>query len=671
MSRWPALILLAAVLLLACASPPPLPAVVAVPPAPLAVAADAPAAPEPEERLVDDPDPGPVPVLSSDPWWGRHDAPVTIVVYADFQCPFCTRFNVTLSEVRRRYGPERVRIVWKDLPLAFHPQAKPAAIVARMTFARFGNKAFWDLHDAFFADTQNLAAAIEAAAARLGLSPEDVDSLAKGPEGERFDAVVQAANAIGARGTPASFINGGFVGGAQSLEKLAEVIDAQLVKARELTDRGTPARRVYAELAKAQWTARPPTPPAKDDGVVWQVPIGKSPVRGKASALVTVVEFAEFQCPFCGRVAATLEQVRAKYGDDVRFVWKHNPMPFHARAVPAAALAIEARLQKGDAGFWRAHDLLFQGRCAGNTQHQSRAECEVTGGVWTVHQQHLDTPDLLSYAASLGLDARRVQGAIDNQAHVALVERDQDLADDLDAHGTPHFFINGRRLVGAQPIERFVALIDEELGKARALVQGGVRPAKVYEHIMAGAKGPLEPEKKTVAAPTRDNPSRGPQSAKVVVQMFGDFQCPFCARARDTVDALEKAFPGKIRIVWRHLPIAFHQNALPAAHAAAEAFRQRGQAGFWAMSEALFTSQSALDRASLDQIAAQQGLDVQRFAAALDTQAHQAVIDADMKAAADAGIKGTPAFVINGYFISGAQPLAKLKKVVRLALRGK
>ena len=92
---------------------------------------------------------------------------------------------------------------------------------------------------------------------------------------------------------------------------------------------------------------------------MWKVPVSGSPVRGNVAAPVTIVEFSDFQCPFCKRAEVTIDKVRDTYGDKVRIVWKHDPLPFHPRAEPAAELALEARAKGGDAAFYRAHDKLF------------------------------------------------------------------------------------------------------------------------------------------------------------------------------------------------------------------------------------------------------------------------------------------------------------------------
>jgi protein-disulfide isomerase len=651
MSKPLGLVLAALCLLLpACGSappPPPVPAeavaVVPVAKADLEVARG-------DDDGVDDGDPGPVPVTRSDPCGDDHTAPVTIVEFAEFQCPFCAKAAATLADLRRTYGPDKLRVVWKNNPLPFHPHAKPAAQLAMILFDRSGPDGFWSAHDAMFGDQAHLTDRMADLAVKAGLSSGEIAANARADAKIADD--MELAKQLGAPGTPAFFVNGVFITGAQPYEKFASAVDAQLEKAAAKLGQGVPPRRVYAELAREQWTApKPPapTPPPAEDLTVHRVPVGKSPVRGKATALVTIVEFGDFQCPFCARVQPTLQQVMSTYGDKVRIVWKHEPLPFHPRAEPAAEVALEVRARSGDAGFWKIHDALFAG------------------------QPHLDDQALEAQGVAAGLDAAVVRKAIADHRHRNEIEEDMDLADDQAASGTPHFFVNGRRLVGAQPFEKFKAIIDEELAKAEALVRGGVSPAHVYERVEAASLPPPLPERKNVPAPTRENPGRGPAGARVTVQVFGDFQCPFTRRTVETLASLEKEFPGKIRVVWYNHPLPMHKDAEAASEAAMEAFEQKGAAGFWAMYELLFAAQptpGGLERPALTGYAAQLGLDPTRFANALDTQAHRARIEADTKIAVDGGMAGTPAFLINGYLVNGAQPLNKFKKVVRLALSG-
>ncbi|MEO8877946.1 MAG: thioredoxin domain-containing protein, partial [Polyangiaceae bacterium] len=166
-------------------------------------------------------------------------------------------------------------------------------------------------------------------------------------------------------------------------------------------------------------------------------------------------------------------------------------------------------------------------------------------------------------------------------------------------------------------------------------------------------------------------PVRGKATAKVTLVEFADFQCPFCKRAEDdAMTQVRKDYPDAVKIVWRDMPLPFHQNAEPAAEAAREALAQKGSTGFWKMHDLLFANQTSLDRPSLDGYAKQLGLDMTKFANAIDNHTHKAEIDADAKAAQTAGISGTPSFLVNGYFLSGAQPYSKFKRLIDLSLQG-
>jgi len=165
-------------------------------------------------------------------------------------------------------------------------------------------------------------------------------------------------------------------------------------------------------------------------------------------------------------------------------------------------------------------------------------------------------------------------------------------------------------------------------------------------------------------------PSKGNATAQVVIQEVADFQCPFCRRAEDALKEVLKLYGPKVRLVWRNDPLPMHPDAPLAAEAALEAFAQRGSTGFWEMHDLLYANQptgnhtDGLKRPALDGYAVQLGLDMGRWGAALDGRTHKAAVEADMRAASDAGITGTPAFVIGGYYISGAQPVTKFRRII-------
>ncbi|WP_437818933.1 DsbA family protein [Sorangium sp. So ce1078] len=595
-----------------------------------------------------------VPVSSKDPMWGSRTAPVTMVVFSDFECPFCTRVETTINQLKEKYGPEKLRVIWKNNPLPFHKNARPAALAAETVFRLGGSKAFWKFHELAFQNQKSLTPDnFEKWAGEAGVDKAKFKAAFDRQEYmAKIDADMAVGKSSGVTGTPASIINGVFLSGAQPIDKFTAIIEEQLKAAQAAVAAGTKPDKVYAKLAAENKAKAPPQKdrerPQEDDKTVWKVPVGDAPAKGPATALVTIVEWSDFQCPFCSKVVPTMEELLKTYGDKVRFVWKNNPLPFHQRAEPAAELAMEARAQKGEKGFWDAYDLLWK------------------------NQQKLSDDDLLGYAKELGLDVEKVKAAIATKKHGASIAADQELADDLQASGTPHFFINGRRLVGAQPIDKFKTIIDEEIKKAEGILAKGVAAKDLYAEIIKDGKEPPPPERKEVAPPAPNSPWKGGERAKVVMQVFSDFECPFCKRVEDTVSQISKAYGDKLKIVWRHRPLPMHKNAPLASEAAQEAYAQKGNAGFWAYHEALFKNQGqpeAFSRASLEKYAEEQGLDMTKFKKALDTNTHKAFVDAENSVADKAGISGTPAFVVNGYFISGAQPFSKFKKLIDKAMK--
>jgi protein-disulfide isomerase len=525
---------------------------------------------------------------------------------------------------------------------------------------------FWPMHDKLFENRTALERAdLEKYAGELGLDVAKFKAaLDKNAHEEQIKADQELAGQVGARGTPSFFINGRSLRGAQPVEKFKELIDDELKRVEKLKAKGVGAANVYATLmAGAKGKLEEPKQPsaAPDDTTVYKVPVSdKDPQKGPSDALVTVVVFSDYQCPFCSRVEPTLDALVKKYGNDLRIVWKDNPLPFHKEAGPAAQLALEAFNQGGAKKFWEAHDLLFQ-----NQRALGRAELE-------------------GYAKQLGLNERKAKAALDNNTHQSKIDADQALARGLGASGTPSFFINGRSLRGAQPQPAFEKLIDEELAKAKKLVESGTSKAALYEAIIKdGATKPAaapaaagdapDANKVYEIADAKNAPFKGGKNAKVVIHEFSDFQCPFCGRVLPTLKEIEKEYGNKVKVVWRNYPLPFHKEAGPAAEASLEVFDQGGNDKFWAYHDLLFANQRALSQDDLIKYAEQVGgINIPKLKAALENKTHEARVKADMDAVAKAGARiGTPSFFINGKLLQGAQPFPAFKAAIDEALKGK
>ena len=170
----------------------------------------------------------------------------------------------------------------------------------------------------------------------------------------------------------------------------------------------------------------------------------------------------------------------------------------------------------------------------------------------------------------------------------------------------------------------------------------------------------LDPPRVTVA--DGGQPAKGPAEAPVTVIEFSDFQCPFCARVNPTLAKLQEAYPGKVRIVFRDLPLLnIHKNA---GHAAEAAHCANDQGKFWEMHDRLFANQQKLSPAELKEHAVALGLDATAFNQCLDSGKYTADWRRDAEEASRLGLSGTPAFFINGRLISGAQPFENFAQIV-------
>ena len=193
----------------------------------------------------------------------------------------------------------------------------------------------------------------------------------------------------------------------------------------------------------------------------------------------------------------------------------------------------------------------------------------------------------------------------------------------------------------------------EERTKRAREVFGALKKEAGFELLLTAPPR----QRKTVDA---TGPSRGNAEAKVVIVEFADFECHFCAKAHETVQAVLKAYGNKVRLVFRHYPLSFHPKAPKAAQAAACA-DQQGK--FWELHDALFDSQE-LDLDALKMQAKRAGVDVARFEACLDSGDTESLVKRDMAAGQKAGVTGTPAFFINGLMLSGAQPEEAFRKLI-------
>ncbi len=180
--------------------------------------------------------------------------------------------------------------------------------------------------------------------------------------------------------------------------------------------------------------------------VMSKINLKGKPVKGPANAKVTIVEYSDFQCPFCSRGYQTMEtQVLKDYGDKVKFAYKNFPLPMHPWAEPAA-VASECALQQKPEAFWQLYNYYFSN------------QRDIT-------PQNLKDKSLEALKDS-GVDKDKFSDCLDNKKTLDLVKQDQQEGQSVGVNGTPAFIINGRLISGAQPYDNFKAVIDDELARA-------------------------------------------------------------------------------------------------------------------------------------------------------------------------------------------------------------
>jgi len=375
-----------------------------------------------------------------------------------------------------------------------------------------------------------------------------------------------------------------------------------------------------------------------DPQTIYKVPRGASPADGPADAPVTIVAWSDFACGYCYRVQPTLDTLNTLFPGQLR--WVHRTLPLDDDETTTAEAALAARAQ---GAFRPMSDRLY-----------------AMGG-------RVDRAGAELVARELGLDMVRFRADLDTAVFRPQIVADAADARTLGVTGTPSFFINGRPVHGNQPLRVFAEVVDEELARA-AGTDGD------YDALVATGKLTAD------SAVEIDHPEReldsnaiyrvglglpghqlGPDTAAVTIIVWSDFQCPFCAKAVPVLQQVRAKYGDDVRIVFRHLAMAYHRKAGLAAEAAVAAAEQ---GKFWAFHDRVFAQFGSLDRADLERFATSAGLDLMKFKAALDDRRYRDAVVAESASALALGVDGTPTMFINGQPISGARDFVTMDRIV-------
>ena len=363
-----------------------------------------------------------------------------------------------------------------------------------------------------------------------------------------------------------------------------------------------------------------PAPAAPTVEQIWRVRVSdKDAALGPKDAPLTVVMFTSFGCPKCTTFKDAPSQLKAKYGDKVRVIFKHKVIPPQsADSLPASIASLAAKEQ---GKFWEYADKLFTSNA-------------------------LDPNSLEAHAKELKLDVAKFKKDMLRSDLRGQALEDALLANEVGAHSMPNVLINGVRMSGPKEVSNMMALAESQMKAADAAVAAGTKPGELYAKSIA--KGKFFEQLSTQAASfnTTGAAAIGPDDATVKIVLFEDFQCPFCATIGPKVKEFQKLFPTQVQVVFKHMPlISIHPEAQLASEAAVEA---QIQGKFWELHDVFFANQKALQRPQLEAYAERVGLDIAKVKAALDGRTHKGRVDADAAEGQRNGVSSTPSIYING-----------------------
>jgi protein-disulfide isomerase len=409
------------------------------------------------------------------------------------------------------------------------------------------------------------------------------------------------------------------------------------------------------KTVKKQIAAAPSTSSVASVETYEGIPVGFTAdgraFRGNPDASVTLVEYADYVCPFCGRYfQQSLPSLLEKYGrsGQVKFVVDDFPLDSLHPTAPKGAAAATCVAEQGAARFWQMHDALF------------RRQAE-----WS----RLTDPTnfLAEVARTTGVDMKVYNECVASTRIKSKVEQRVAAAQKLGFTGTPSFqFVQqatGKTypLVGAQPANVFAAAIDSLLlGKEPPGVEAATKP-----ELPSWAKADgLSPDPKRPGYTIAGDPYKGNPKAKVIMVEFGDFECPACQHhALETQPTLDKKFVDNGEVMWvaKHFPLRTHARA-PVASAASECAGDQGR--FWSMHDALFArleqwSAGSAPDSTLRRLAADLQLNTAQFDSCLESRHAFERVLRDLYDGQAIGVRTIPTFILFyggvGHVFTGAR----------------
>ncbi len=392
-----------------------------------------------------------LPLSAGQAIWGASDALVTLQLFGDLASPQTRAALGALVRVAAHFEA-RVRLVYSHGPRGAGDAAFDGAPAIAGLALRSPATAWRALAEAAASAEPAERSALARWFSRAG-SESEPELLASVPEARaRVEADRLLATLLDVQQTPTLFLNGRRFIGEVSESALESALQNEARAVRWLRAQGVAADEAYARRVRQNLIGVDSGAPSRAC-----VPSDDAPSLGPRDALVTIVEFSDFECAHCRALEATLSRALKRYPGLVRRVWRSFALPQHARAPRLAAFARAARDVSGERAFWAVHAALS-----------------------SIEDGDFADERLLTVAAKLHLDGERLLAAAEEPERQRALERDRELAESLGLTGAPTLFVNGREVAGAWPAPALEALLKEEIAAAQRVrrASNGVRAAE-------------------------------------------------------------------------------------------------------------------------------------------------------------------------------------------------
>lgn len=502
---------------------------------------------------------------------------VVAVIFSDYFSAACSEVNGLLDELAQAKHL-KIQKIFKSAPS--HPDAIPAHEAA---FAAGAQGKFIPMHDLLFKESKPAGSALLRMAKSLDLDVKRFETALD--EREFRNTVLRdmaEARGLGVRSTPTIFINGTKVEGLEELRSLL---------------------RMPAPPAQPTWEATPVESLVLD--------FKGSPSDGPTNAPITLVEFTDFRCGFCRIHSQVLTELTTAYPGKIYRVFKHYPHDMSAVAAQPH-LASLAALDQGK--FWELHHSMMARPLEPGT-------------------------DLLDRVKAMGFNSEAFEKSLVDPEKRQRIQRDMAEGEALGIRATPTTFLNGRRLVGRQPIESLKKYVDELLnGKAGNPLGNALRATPKADETASRA-------------------GLGPMDGSVHIDAFMDFGDRDTANITAQLKEFSKLHPD-VRIQFRHF---FAKTNAPILRAHEASMAAAEQNRFWEMADLILKNNAPLTEARLSEFAQTLKLDMARFVAAMERRSHIKIIEADLVEGHQRGLE-RPSVFVNDLFFQGTLTAQSLSR---------